>query len=72
MSTPRFVTLQQIAATAGKHYITIFRAAKRAGLLADKPEGVQQHRIPVAKANRFIARQWPTATLIKEESHEQA
>jgi hypothetical protein len=72
MNTPRFVTLHQIAATAGRHYITVFKQAQRAGLLADKPEGVQQHRIPVAKANRFIARQWPTAPLIKEDSHEVA
>ncbi len=65
-AVPLFVTLHQIAAVAGKHYITVFRQAKKAGLLADKPEGEQSHRIPLVKANRFIARTWPGAPLMKE------
>lgn len=67
MSVPQFVTLHQIAAATGKHYITVYRNAQRAGLLADKPAGEQLHRIPLAKANRFIARQWPGTPLIGEE-----
>lgn len=61
-----YVTLRQIAAAAGRHYITVYRNAKAAGLLNDKPAGVQAHRIPVAQANRFMARQWP-GTSIKED-----
>jgi hypothetical protein len=63
----RFVTLREIASTAGRHYVTVFNQAKRAGLLTDKPAGVQAHRIPVAKANRFIARTWPGRPLFQEK-----
>lgn len=62
----QYVTLGQMANAAGKTYLTVFRHAQRAGLLQGKPEGEKQHRIPVAKANRFLARQWP-GTTIKED-----
>jgi hypothetical protein len=63
--TPEFVTLHQIAAAIGKHYITVYRNAQKAGLLTEKPNGEQMHRIPLAKANRFIARQWPGTRLMR-------
>lgn len=61
-----FVTIAQIASLTGRHPESVRMALKRAGMLGARVPGIKGHRIPVAKANRFIARQWPGAPMFQE------
>lgn len=54
-----FVSLQMVAAHAGKHIASVRRAMKTAGLPLQKEPGVRGYRVPLKEANKFLAKQWP-------------
>jgi hypothetical protein len=64
-TTPQWVTLAQIAEVTGHHQESVRRALHATGLMPARIKGVRGHRLTLANANRFIARQWPGAPLIK-------
>ncbi len=66
---PQYLTIDQLAAHAGRHPETLRRLALRGLLPAEKTPGVKGYRITVAKANRFLARHWPGTPDIKFEDY---
>lgn len=60
-----YTTPRLLAAHAGKRYETVRLALKAAGLMT-RERGIKGARIPVQKANRFLAKQWPGTPLMKE------
>ncbi len=63
-----YTTVQILAAHAGRHVQSVRRALRLAGIIPESFPGVAGKRLPVLKANRFLARQWPGTPPIQEES----
>ena len=66
-TVPRFVSLHDIARQAERSYSQVFALAKRGYIPGlERPPGVKGYRITASKANRFLARHWPSAPLFEE------
>lgn len=61
-----YVSPSMIAAHAEKHLITVLRALSAAGITPEKLRGVRGGRIKLAKANAFLAKQWPEVPAMGE------
>ncbi len=66
-TVPRYVSLHDIARQAKRSYTQVYDLARRGFIPGlERPPGVKGYRITASKANRFLARHWPSAPLFEE------
>jgi hypothetical protein len=66
-TAPRYVSLHDIARQAERSYGWVYELAKKGFIPGlERPPGVKGYRITASKANRFLARHWPSAPLFEE------